>query len=92
MGDIISKYFEMLEDGEWTSNNTRENRKDQIVENVKTLYDIRAIKGKNRYGVTMDRNDLSFLEWLTHLQEELMDATIYLEKLKFEYNNNSKEK
>lgn len=92
MGDIISKYFEMLEDGEWTSNNTRENRKDQIVENVKTLYDIRAIKGKNRYGVTMDRNDLSFLEWLTHLQEELMDATIYLEKLKFEYNNNSKKK
>ena len=88
MGDIISKYFEMLEDGEWTSNNTRENRKDQIVENVKTLYDIRAIKGKNRYGVTMDRNDLSFLEWLTHLQEELMDATIYLEKLKFEYNAN----
>ena len=92
MGDIISKYFEMLEDGEWTSNNTRENRKDKIVENVKTLYDIRAIKGKNRYGVTMDRNDLSFLEWLTHLQEELMDATIYLEKLKFEYNANTDSK
>ena len=92
MGDIISKYFEMLEDGEWTSNNTRENRKDQIVENVKTLYDIRAIKGKNLYGVTMDRNDLSFLEWLTHLQEELMDATIYLEKLKFEYNANTDSK
>ncbi len=89
MGDTISKYFEMLEDGEWTSNHTRENRKDHIVEKVKTLYDIRAIKGKNRYGVTMDRNDLSFLEWLTHLQEELMDATIYLEKLKFEYNANT---
>ena len=64
------------------------------VENVKTLYDIRAIKGKNRYGVTMDRNDLSFVEWIIHLQEELMDATIYLEKLKFEYdaNTNSKNK
>ena len=30
----------------------------------------------------MDRNDLSTLEWLQHLQEELMDATLYLEKLK----------
>ena len=28
---------------------------------------------------------LGFVEWLIHLQEELMDATIYLEKLKFEY-------
>ncbi len=32
----------------------------------------------------MDRNDLSPLEWLQHLQEELMDATLYLEKLKKE--------
>lgn len=86
MSDNISKYFEMMENGEWTSNHTRENRKDQIVENVKTIYDLRAIKGKERYGVTMERNDLSFLDWVTHLQEELMDATIYLEKLKFEYN------
>ena len=92
MSDSISKYFEMLQDGEWTSNNTGENRKDQIVENVKTLYDVRAIKGKNRYGVTMDRNDLSFVEWIIHLQEELMDATIYLEKLKFEYNANTNSK
>ncbi len=92
MSDSISKYFEMLQDGEWTSNNTGETRKDQIVENVKTLYDIRAIKGKNRYGVTMDRNDLSFVEWIIHLQEELMDATIYLEKLKFEYNANTNSK
>ena len=86
MSNSISKYFEMIENGEWTSNHTREKRKDQIVENVKTIYDLRAIKGKERYGVTMERNDLSFLDWITHLQEELMDATIYLEKLKFEYN------
>jgi hypothetical protein len=92
MSDTITKYFEMLESGEWVSNNTRENFKDQIVENVKTLYDIRAIKGKNRYGVTMERNDLSFVEWLIHLQEELMDATIYLEKLKFEYDATTKTK
>lgn len=32
----------------------------------------------------MERNDLNFLQWINHLQEELMDATLYLEKLKSE--------
>ena len=30
----------------------------------------------------MARKDLSSLEWLIHLQEELMDAILYAEKLK----------
>jgi hypothetical protein len=29
----------------------------------------------------MDRNDLTDVEWMRHLQEELMDAVVYLEKL-----------
>ena len=29
----------------------------------------------------MDRDDLSFKEWVTHMKEELMDAILYLEKL-----------
>jgi hypothetical protein len=29
----------------------------------------------------MDRNDLSFQEWITHMKQELMDAIIYLEKI-----------
>jgi hypothetical protein len=29
----------------------------------------------------MERRDLSLTEWLSHLQEELMDATVYVEKL-----------
>jgi len=32
----------------------------------------------------MERNDLTLLEWLQHLQEELMDAAVYVEKLKSE--------
>lgn len=87
MNDNVKEYFELLEAGGFVSNNTWKNRnKDLIVENVKTIYDLRAKKGKEKYGTTMERNDLSFVEWLIHLQEELMDATIYLEKLKFEYN------
>ena len=41
----------------------------------------RAEVGKNKYGVTMERNDLSRLEWLKHAQEEVMDLAVYLEKI-----------
>ncbi len=42
----------------------------------------RADVGFRKYGVTMERDDLNFLDWLTHLQEELLDAAVYVEKLK----------
>ena len=41
----------------------------------------RAEVGKNKYGVTMERTDLNTLDWLVHLQEELMDAAVYVERL-----------
>tara|TARA_R110001592_G_scaffold35695_4_gene121198 strand:- start:15999 stop:16223 length:225 start_codon:yes stop_codon:yes gene_type:complete len=41
----------------------------------------RADVGKRKYGVTMERGDLSTIEWLVHLQEELMDAAVYVERL-----------
>jgi len=37
--------------------------------------------GKQKYGVTMERQDLSRLQWLKHAQEEAMDLAVYLEKL-----------
>lgn len=39
----------------------------------------RETKGQLKYGMTMDRTDLNLQQWLTHLQEELMDATVYIE-------------
>ena len=42
----------------------------------------RSINGYETYGKTLDRTDLSKLEWLNHLQEELMDSVLYIEKLK----------
>ena len=42
----------------------------------------RAKVGKEKYGTTMERDDLTFQEWVTHLQEEVMDAIVYIEKLK----------
>ena len=46
---------------------------------------MRAKVGKAKYGVTMERTDLNIVEWLTHLQEELMDAAVYVERLIEDY-------
>ena len=55
---------------------------DSIVESVLDKFKERSEKGIKKYGVTLDRKDLSSLEWLNHLQEELMDATLYIERYK----------
>lgn len=65
-----------------------ENKKDNldtIVSSVIDKYISRSVFGKKKYNNDLDRNDLNFNEWLIHLQEELMDATLYIEKLKKEY-------
>ncbi len=59
---------------------------DTNVENVCKALKEREKKGIKTYGVTTDRTDLSTLEWLQHLQEELMDACVYIEKLKTSNN------
>lgn len=41
----------------------------------------REAKGLETYGTTIDRTDLSQLEWMTHLYEELLDASLYIKKL-----------
>lgn len=57
---------------------------DKYVERVLKAYSERSEVGIRKYSTTLERNDLSVLEWLTHLQEELMDATLYIERLKDE--------
>ena len=41
----------------------------------------RARVGERKYGTTMERQDLSKLDWLIHAQEEAMDLCVYLERL-----------
>jgi len=60
--------------------------KDKIVEQVTDKFTERSSVGFSKYGTTLERDDLSLLDWLNHLQEELMDATLYIEKLKSELN------
>jgi len=58
------------------------NHTDSIVESVVQKFQQRSEIGIKKYGKTLDRNDLNFIEWVNHLQEELMDAILYAEKLK----------
>ena len=55
---------------------------DSVVSSVISAFQKRAEFGQLKYGTTLDRTDLSFLQWVQHAQEELMDAILYLEKLK----------
>lgn len=55
---------------------------DANVNSVITSYKERSKKGFEKYGTTTERQDIDLLGWLQHLQEELMDATIYIERLK----------
>lgn len=57
---------------------------DPIVQKVIEKYKVRSTLGKAKYGKTLAENEADLFEWLTHLQEELMDATLYLERLKNE--------
>lgn len=60
---------------------------DSIVESVVTKYKERASIGLTKYGTNLDRTDLNTKDWAEHLQQELMDAVLYLEKLKNEMKN-----
>jgi hypothetical protein len=48
----------------------------------------REEKGKQTYGTTVDRKDLTTGEWLVHLREELQDAILYIKKLENIHNGN----
>jgi hypothetical protein len=48
----------------------------------------RSEVGIKKYNTTLERTDLTTLEWLQHAQEEAMDFVLYLERLKHEYKLN----
>lgn len=58
--------------------------KDQVVLSVMAKYAERSATGLRKYGTTLDREDLTLDQWINHLLEELMDATLYLSRIKKE--------
>jgi hypothetical protein len=63
---------------------------DSIVTSVIDQFKKRATKGKEKYGVDLDRTDLSLIEWIEHAKQEHMDAILYLEKIKNELDGQEK--
>ena len=55
--------------------------RDWIVERVRSKLADRSAAGIAKYGTTMERTDLTQLDWLRHAQEELLDGAVYLERL-----------
>jgi len=67
---------------------------DTIVQSVIDSFIQRAKIGKEKYGQTLDREDLSVIDWIRHAKEEHMDAILYLTKLEkvlLEKNNHGSE-
>jgi hypothetical protein len=56
--------------------------KNNITHRVIEMLQQRHEKGLKEYGETLDDAKYSTHEWLVHLQEELLDAACYVEKLK----------
>tara|TARA_R100000458_G_C8040720_1_gene92190 strand:+ start:149 stop:469 length:321 start_codon:yes stop_codon:yes gene_type:complete len=56
--------------------------KDIIIDRVIQKFKDRSNVGFKKYGVTLKDDDQPLDTWLTHIQEELMDAVNYIEKVK----------
>ncbi len=56
--------------------------RDPVVERVVDKFISRSDIGYKKYGVTLEDDKSNIFEWVNHLQEELMDAVLYLQKLK----------
>lgn len=56
--------------------------RDKIVDKVIESFRQRSKFGQEKYNTTLENNNLGLKQWCQHIQEELMDAVNYLEKLK----------
>jgi len=55
---------------------------DTVVNSIISQFIERSNVGLQKYGTTLDRTDLSAIDWIEHAKQEHMDAILYLEKLK----------
>jgi hypothetical protein len=65
--------------------------RDPVVERVVDKFVGRSDVGFKKYGITLDNDPQEMFVWLNHLQEELMDAVLYLQKAKESYTENLQE-
>lgn len=73
---MIGKEFKLLK---------KKGKKDTIVEAIVDKFKERSEVGIKKYGTTLDRDDLTTIQWIEEAQAEAMDFCLYLERLKKEY-------
>lgn len=61
--------------------------RDPVVEKVIDKFIERSDVGFKKYGITMQDDNSDLIIWLNHLQEELMDAILYIQKNKDKIND-----
>jgi hypothetical protein len=66
--------------------------RDPVVQCVVNKFVDRSDVGFAKYGKTLREDPSDIFTWLNHLQEELMDATLYLQRLKEEISTLREEK
>ena len=79
MSDSVTKYYEKQG---YKTNHTGETIKDKIVEDVIDKFNQRSAEGIRKYNTTLYDSPDGFYTFLNHLQEEMMDGILYIEKLK----------
>ncbi len=65
--------------------------RDPVVKRVVNKFVSRSDVGYSKYVITLEDDPSKMFEWLNHLQEELMDAVLYLQKAKEVYTNDLQE-
>jgi hypothetical protein len=65
--------------------------RDPVVERVVNKFISRSDVGYKKYGLTLEDDHSNMSAWLNHLQEELMDAVLYLQKAKEVYTTDLQE-
>jgi len=78
MSDSVSKYFENAN----TTIPVDLRQTDKIVDDVIKRFKQRSEVGIEKYGTTLYDSPDGFYSFLNHTQMELMDAILYIEKLK----------
>lgn len=91
MGDSITKWHEMNEDEEKRPFSLERDiinnfEKDLVVQKVISNFEERSKVGIKKYNTTLEKSESGLMDFLIHLQEELMDATLYIEKIKLILN------
>lgn len=54
--------------------------RDSVIESLRERLLQRSDRGISKYGVTLDRTDLSLAEWLAHARDEALDFAAYCER------------